>query len=124
MVLCSYFYADGGFYIGARGRSTWAQVLRQDGRVSLCIDDGDMNRVQVKGQAELMEGPPVGLPNRIDELWMERIETQNWGQAGLDYYWNVRRHEPMVGIFVKPIKITSWKGGEWANRYKHADWKL
>lgn len=118
IVPVTYIYRDGGFYIAGRERAAWAGYLRRDGRVSLSIEQGD-RRVQVKGVAELIEGPVTG-EGKLDALWRER--GANWEGARLEYFLNVQRYEPMYGFFVRPSKITSWQGGAWAKRYKHADW--
>jgi len=115
-------YRDGGFYIGARERSAWRAFLQRDGRVCLNLQDGEQ-RAQVKGNAELIEGPVIGA-SKLESLWVERAQRDGWlDDPGVQaYYHNIYTHEPMYGFFIRPIKITSWQGGEWAKRYKHADW--
>jgi hypothetical protein len=38
-------YADGGFYFVIRERADWAPYVVRDGRVSLCIDSEQLERV-------------------------------------------------------------------------------
>lgn len=116
IVPVSYVYRDGGFYLGGRGRAAWCTYLQRDGRVSLSIEEGDQ-RVQVKGYAELLNEPVLGM-GKIEAIVRERAERQGW----MDYYTTLHTHEPMWGFFIRPRKMTSWQGGGWAKRYKHADW--
>lgn len=116
IVPVGYFYRDGGFYLGGRGRAAWGAYLRRDGRVSLSIEQAD-KRVQVKGNAELLNEPVIGT-GRIDAMVREWAERN----GAMDYYTNLHTHEPMWSYFVRPIRMTSWQGGGWAKRYKHADW--
>lgn len=110
-------YADGGFYLVPRERSAWAQFLKRDGRVSLCIDAQSGERVLVKGTARLVEEPNVG------GAWVavaERMGTRYMGAAAPAYL-DKTANEPRWLFFVVPEKVTSWQGG-WAERYKHSAW--
>lgn len=116
IVPVTYWYRDGGFYLCGRGRAAWAGFLKRDGRVCLNIEASD-KRVQVKGYADVLDEPVIGT-GRIDALMRESAER--YGQ--MDYYNNLHAYEPMWGFFVRPSKMTSWQGGGWAQRYKHAEW--
>jgi Pyridoxamine 5'-phosphate oxidase len=110
-------YADGGFYLVPRERSAWAQFLKRDGRVSLCIDAESGERVLVKGMARLVEEPNVG------GAWVavaERMGARYIGAAARAYL-DKTANEPRWLFFVAPEKVTSWQGG-WAERYKHSAW--
>ncbi len=116
IVPVGYFYMDGGFYLYGRGRAAWAAHLQRDNRVCLSIE-ADGKRVQVKGHAEILNEPVVGT-GRLDGIVREEME-----RAGRQsYYMAMHTYEPMWGFFIRPSKMTSWQGGEWAKRYKHADW--
>jgi hypothetical protein len=126
VVPCLYLYEDGGFYLGPRARSSWAHYLSRDGRVCLCIDVSyDEPRVQVKGIAERLDGPRVyGTPRDDDPMYRisVRLTTRYWGgeeaaRQGLETY----RDEPFWWFFVRPQEMTTFRGGDWAQRYKHVD---
>jgi PPOX class probable F420-dependent enzyme len=112
-------YADGGFYVIPRERSAWARYLQRDGRVSLCIDERDpLRKVQVKGEARIVEQPNVG------GRWVEianRMSTRYLGEHGPDYLVPTLG-EPRWLIFITPLKLTTWQGVDWPARYKHSDW--
>jgi Pyridoxamine 5'-phosphate oxidase len=126
VVPCLYLYADGGFYVTARERAAWAHYLHRNGRVSLCIDgDNVESRVQVKGIAELLDGPRL-----LNEPWDEdpmvalalRIVSRYSGsgdqaRSELEKY----RDEPFWYFFVRPSRMTTVSSGDWATRYKHVD---
>ena len=118
VVPCWFQYVDGGFYIIPRARSAWAEYLKQDGRVSLCLDTEAGERVSVKGVAELVETPNVG------GRWVEIAKEMAYryqGEAGLAYLQD-SLNEPRWLFFIKPIRLTSWHGGGWARKYKHYTW--
>jgi PPOX class probable F420-dependent enzyme len=113
-------YQDGGFYIIPRARSIWARHMAADGRVSLTIDDpgAPYRRVQVQGIAELREEPNVGgawVPIATD------MSRRYLGENGPTYL-EPSLVEPRWLFFVKPTKITTWEGVNWAQKYKHAEW--
>ena len=114
-----FHYADGGFYVVPRERSAWARYLQRDGRVSLAIDEGgSLRKVLVKGRAELVEEPNVG------GKWVEIATQMSYrylGEHGSDYLVPTL-NEPRWLFFVRPVKLTTWQGGDWARRYKHSDW--
>jgi nitroimidazol reductase NimA-like FMN-containing flavoprotein (pyridoxamine 5'-phosphate oxidase superfamily) len=113
-------YADGGFYVVPRERSVWAEHLRRDGRVALCLDERDQHRrVLVKGRAELLETPNVG--GRWVPILREMAERY-WGARGLEYH-EKSLGEPRWLFFIRPVELTSWQG-TWAARYKHYAWQL
>ncbi len=109
-------WADGGFWIIPRERSIWAGYLKRDGRVSLSIDDdgAPYRKVQVKGTAELVEEPNVGgrwvgIANEMSYRYL--------GEHGPDYLVPTL-NEPRWLFFVRPVKITTWQGVDWAKKYK------
>ncbi len=110
-------YAEDGFYIIPRERSAWAPYLKRDGRVSLAIDEpaAPYRKVLVKGRAELVEEPNVG------GRWVEIANTMSYrylGEHGPDYLVPTL-NEPRWLFFVRPVRVTTWQGVDWAKRYKH-----
>lgn len=117
VVPCWFTYADGGFYVVPRARSTWAKYLQRDGRVFLCIDAESGRRVLVKGQAECREEPNVG--GDWVEIAREMAYRYN-GEEGLKYL-EKTRNEPRWLFFITPSEMVTSTGG-WAKRYKHYEW--
>jgi nitroimidazol reductase NimA-like FMN-containing flavoprotein (pyridoxamine 5'-phosphate oxidase superfamily) len=117
VVPCWFQYAEGGFYIVPRARSAWAEYLRQDPRVSLCIDAESGRRVLVRGRAKVVEEPNVG--GRWVEIARE-MALRYAGQEGLKYLDKTMK-EPRWLFFIEAQEIVSSTGG-WAERYKHYDW--
>lgn len=111
-----YQYADGGFYIVPRERSAWAKYLEKDGRVSLSIDEpaAPYRKVLLQGTAELLERPNVG------GKWVDMANEMSYrylGEHGPDYLVPTL-NEPRWLFFVRPRKITTWQGVDWAQKYK------
>lgn len=120
VVPCWFEYSDGGFYIIPRAKSAWAGCIQRDPRVFLCIDDSTRynRRVLVKGAATILEEPNVG------GRWVEiarRMSVRYLGERGPDYL-EPTLVEPRWLLFIRPLKITTWQGVGWAQRYKHAKW--
>ncbi len=109
-------WADGGFFVIPRERSIWAGYLKRDGRVSLSIDEDQTpyQKVIVKGMAEPVEEPNVG------GRWVEIARDMSYrylGEHGPDYL------EPTLGeprwlFFIRPKKLKTWQGVDWAKKYK------
>lgn len=114
-----YQYADDGFYIIPRERSVWAEYMKRDPRVFLTIDVTDgLGKVMVKGEADLVEEPNVG------GKWVDiarEMSVRYLGPHGPDYLVPTL-NEPRWLFFLRPSRITTWQGVDWAKRYKHADW--
>jgi nitroimidazol reductase NimA-like FMN-containing flavoprotein (pyridoxamine 5'-phosphate oxidase superfamily) len=120
VVPCWFEYSDSGFYIIPRARSAWAGYVQRHPRVSLCIDESDRynRRVLVKGEADVLEEPNLG------GRWVEiarRMSLRYLGEFGPQYL-EPTLVEPRWLLFVRPVKMTTWQGVDWAPRYKHANW--
>jgi nitroimidazol reductase NimA-like FMN-containing flavoprotein (pyridoxamine 5'-phosphate oxidase superfamily) len=115
-----FHYADGGFYIIPRARSAWAKYMANDGRVSLTIDEpsAPYRRVHVQGMAELLEEPNVG------GRWVAIATDMSYRYLGENgpTYLAPSLVEPRWLFFISPIKLASWEGVNWADKYKHAEW--
>jgi nitroimidazol reductase NimA-like FMN-containing flavoprotein (pyridoxamine 5'-phosphate oxidase superfamily) len=115
-----YQFQDGGLYIIPRARAVWARYMAADGRVCLTIDEpaAPYRRVQVQGLAEVREEPNLG------GQWVPiatEMSRRYLGENGPTYL-QPSLVEPRWLFFVKPAKITSWEGVNWAQKYKHAEW--
>lgn len=111
-------WADGGVWLIAREKSVWANYLVRDGRVSLSIDDdgAPYRKVIVRGTAELVEEPNVG------GRWVEIARDMSYrylGEHGPDYLVPTL-DQPRWLFFVRPGKVTTWQGVDWAKKYKSA----
>jgi nitroimidazol reductase NimA-like FMN-containing flavoprotein (pyridoxamine 5'-phosphate oxidase superfamily) len=120
VVPCWFEYSDGGFYIVPRARSAWARHIQKNPRVALCIDDETIynQRVLVKGEATILEEPNLG------GRWVDiarRMSLRYLGEHGPNYL-EPTLVEPRWLLFVRPLKMTTWQGVDWAQRYKHASW--
>jgi len=120
VVPCWFEYSDGGFYIIPRAKSAWARHIQRNPRVALCIDDETIynQRVLVKGEATVLEEPNLG------GRWVEiarRMSLRYLGELGPKYL-EPTLVEPRWLLFVRPLKMTTWQGVDWAQRYKHASW--
>lgn len=108
-------YADGGYYLIAREKSDWATMMQHDGRVSLTIDEtGSQRKVQVKGEASILETPNVG------GKWVpiaEEMSKRYLGPNGPKYL-EPTLSAPRWLIFVRPIETKTWQGVDWAKKYK------
>ena len=72
----------------------------------------------VKGKATVLEEPNLG------GKWVEigrRMSVRYLGERGPDYL-EPTLVEPRWLLFVRPVKMTTWQGVGWAERYKHAKW--
>ena len=112
-----FHYADNGFYVIPRERSIWASYLKKDPRVSLAIDEATppYRKVLVKGSAELVHGPIV------DGAWVSIATEMSYrylGEHGPDYLVPTL-HEPRWLFVIRPARMTTWQGVDWATRYKH-----
>lgn len=107
---------EGIFWIIARERSKWAQMIIDNPKVALSIDEdkSPLRKVFVQGRVELIEKPNVG------GAWVpiaQRMSIRYLGEHGPDYL------VPKLGnnrwLFkVHPDTIVTWSGVDWHDRYK------
>ena len=110
-------YWDGSaLWIIPRGRSAFVEHIRREPRVHLsCADDeADHARVSIAGTAKIVEGPSK-MTGRMLEIARE-MGLRYVGQPGLEYIEHTI-DRPRYLVRIDPVKITSWKGGEWHPRY-------
>jgi len=104
------------FWLVAREKSIWAQHIAADPRVALSIDDeaAPYRKVQVQGTGEIVEEPNVG------GAWVpiaNRMATRYLGEHGPDYL-EPTLDRPRWLIRVRPVKMQTWQGVDWAKKYK------
>ena len=106
-----YQYDGGDFLVAGRTKARWVANIRNDPRVSLCIDTNDApySRVLVEGSAEIADSAWFG----DWEPWSIRYLGQ---EAGHRYY-EETKHVPRALVRILPRKVTSWVGGGWHPRY-------
>ena len=106
-----YEYDGTHFTLVARQRSRWVEYIRDDPRVSACIDtyDPPYTRVQVTGTAEILDEAYswTGLQRAMDYLGDEPGRT----------YFEQTKDIPRVLIRIVPESISSWAGRIWHPRY-------
>ena len=72
----------------------------------------------LQGEAQVVEKPNVG------GRWVEIANEMSLRYLGEDgpKYLVPTLNEPRWLFFIKPKKIYSWQGTDWARRYKHGEW--
>jgi nitroimidazol reductase NimA-like FMN-containing flavoprotein (pyridoxamine 5'-phosphate oxidase superfamily) len=103
------------FWVVARRRSVWASYLHNDGRCSVAIDeDGRQRKVLAQCRAEVVEEPC------LDGEWgavAERMSVRYLGENGPKYLVPTL-DKPRWLIRLDPVKVQTWQGNDWADRYK------
>jgi hypothetical protein len=103
------------FWVVARRRSVWAKYLQADGRCSVAIDeDGRQRKVLAQCRAEVVEEPC------LDGAWVpvaERMSVRYLGENGPKYLVPTM-DKPRWLIRLDPVKVQTWQGNDWADRYK------
>ena len=107
-----YFYDGEVFRIAGRPKSGWVEHIRNDSRVSFCIDTNvaPYTRVIVEANAEVEDGAWVG----DWEHWAVRYQGPELGHK----YYEDTKHIPRVLIKITPRKVTTWAGPGWHPRYE------
>jgi hypothetical protein len=94
--------------------------MANDKRVSLTIDEpgAPYRRVQVQGEAQLLEEPNVG------GKWVDIATEMSYRYLGENgpTYLEPSLVEPRWLFFIKPTRVSTWEGVNWAKKYKHAEW--
>jgi nitroimidazol reductase NimA-like FMN-containing flavoprotein (pyridoxamine 5'-phosphate oxidase superfamily) len=103
------------FWVIPRKKSSWAQYLATNKYCCGVIDEDvpPLRKVQVEGEAYLIEEPNVG------GKWVaiaERMSVRYLGEHGPDYL-QPTMVEPRWLFRIQPEKITTWQGAGWAKRY-------
>lgn len=114
VTVCWHDWHDGYFWLVPRQRSRWADLLKNDGRLSFVIDDDKtMQKVIGDGVAEVVEEPNVG------GTWVSvatRMAVRYLGPDGPTYLVSTL-DQPRWLFRFKPTKIKTWQGVGWARRY-------
>jgi len=103
-------------WIIPRARSSFVGHIGHEPRVCVsCADDGSGHRrVLIEGVAEIVEGP-VGMVGRMLEIAKE-MAVRYMGPEGPSYL-GATADRPRYLVRVRPVRVTSWQGGEWHPRY-------
>jgi hypothetical protein len=114
VTVCWHDWHDGYFWLVPRQRSRWADLLKNDGRLSFVIDDDKtMQKVIGDGMAEVVEEPNVG------GAWVAvatRMAVRYLGPDGPTYLVSTLKQPRWLFRF-KPTNIKTWQGVGWARRY-------
>ena len=114
-----YQWADGGYYIIPRARSAWAKYMAERRSclylhrlASATLPQGpDQGRRRAGRGAKRRRA--LGRNRHRDVPPLPRRKRPKYLEPTLD--------EPRWLFFVKPKKVYSWEGANWARRYKHAN---
>lgn len=109
---------DNGFWIVPRKKSIWAKYIKARPNVAISIDEENppYRKVFVQGKAELIEEPNLG------GQWVDvatKMSYRYLGENGPDYL-EPTLNEPRWLFKVKPDKVRTWQGVDWAKKYKTA----
>jgi hypothetical protein len=114
ITVCWHDWHDGYFWLVPRQRSRWAELLRENGRLSFVIDDDKtMQKVIGSGIAEVVEAPNVG------GQWVEvanRMAIRYLGPDGPTYLTSTLKQPRWLFRFT-PFDVRTWQGVGWARRY-------
>lgn len=103
------------FWVIPRQKSTWARHLVDDPRCAITVDEGgDQRKVVAQCMAEMVEAPNVG------GRWVEiakRMSLRYLGEHGPEYL-NPTLDSPRWLFALTPIRVWTWQGNDWADRYK------
>lgn len=107
-----YEYDGETFLVAGRKKAAWVANIKNDSRVSLCIDtsEGPYTRVLMEATAEV-----------IDDSWLPQSSARAirylGEEAGLAYYSDTHQI-PRSLIKITPRKTTTWTGGGWHPKYR------
>jgi nitroimidazol reductase NimA-like FMN-containing flavoprotein (pyridoxamine 5'-phosphate oxidase superfamily) len=109
-----YEWSDGVFWVIARKKSKWAELLVADPRVGFTIDLTDsLEKVMGRGRAELVEEPNVG--GRWVQI-AERMSLRYLGPNGPSYL-TPTLNQPRWLFKITPERVKTWQGVGWARKY-------
>lgn len=115
VVPCWFEWDGDGFFVIPRERSAWARYLRDEPRCAITIDEDDaLRKVIAQCTAQLREEPNVGGE------WVpiaERMSVRYLGENGPKYL-EPTLDKPRWLFYLRPAKLWTWQGVEWAARYK------
>jgi PPOX class probable F420-dependent enzyme len=108
------------FWVVGRERADWVADIRREPRVAFQVADdlhAEHTRVQVRGRAEIVEGPvPPAESPRLREL-THRLSLRYLGPDGPAYAERTRGR-PRVLVRLTPERWSTWTGREWHPRYR------
>ncbi|MBV9358951.1 MAG: pyridoxamine 5'-phosphate oxidase family protein [Chloroflexi bacterium] len=117
-------WSDRRFYVVGRERAAWIPYLRHEPRVGLLIDEAAQphRRVQMTATATILEGP---IPRaRGSQRWQELnqlLVARYMADAAGRAYAELTAERPRYLVELRPVQISSWRGGAWHPRYYVAD---
>jgi nitroimidazol reductase NimA-like FMN-containing flavoprotein (pyridoxamine 5'-phosphate oxidase superfamily) len=104
-----------GFWVIPRMKSAWAAHLKANPRCALTVDEsGTLRKVIAQGEAELVEEPNLG--GRWVEI-AERMSIRYLGENGPKYLAPTLDKKRWL-FYIRPVRLWTWQGVDWARRYK------
>lgn len=116
VVPCWQEWDGGGWWVVPRERSAWATYLDREPRCAITVDEDGAGQRKVLAQcmAETVERPNVG------GKWVPiatRMATRYLGENGPRYL-EPTLDKPRWLFYLRPRKVVTWQGQDWAKRYK------
>lgn len=115
VVPCWHEWDGEAFWVIARKRSRWAEMIRDNERTAITIDeDGGQRKVVAQCRGVVVEEPNLG------GAWVEiaeRMSLRYLGEHGPEYLAPTLDKERWL-IRLDPISMQTWQGVEWAAKYK------
>ena len=103
------------FWVVPRERSAWGRYLAGEPRCAITVDEaGGLRKVVAQCRAHLIEKPNLG------GQWVsvaERMSLRYLGENGPKYL-EPTLDKPRWLFQLEPVKMQTWQGVDWANRYK------
>lgn len=106
-----YDYDGEAFTVAGRTKAQWVANIRENHRVSVCIDtyQAPYTRVLMKAGAEIID--PAWMPVSPDRTI--RYIGEEAGRA----YFEETRDQPRALVRIVPQETQTWTGGGWHPRY-------
>jgi len=96
-------------------KSAWAGYLKANPRCAITVDEsGTLRKVIAQGEAKLVEEPNVG------GQWVEiaeRMSIRYLGENGPKYLATSLDKKRWL-FYIRPVRLWTWQGVDWARRYK------
>lgn len=122
----SYLYRDGCVYITPREKSKWWEWIREDPRVSLCMDElcDPMRKIIIDGEVQLVHD--IGEEDEWRELFRDMMKRYRPAEEADAYVDNtIDQKRGLYKIVLADSKVITWRipiegeneTGIWHQRY-------
>jgi hypothetical protein len=107
-------------WIVPREKSAFVQYMREEPRVcvSVALEAAPNTRITLLGIAEIVEGPVDSQGGTAQWVNIARqMATRYLGEHGPEYL-EPTMDRPRYLIRIEPVKMRTWEGVEWHEKYK------